>query len=92
MNASAHAAIRAQQRGIPPLVEQWLDEFGEQSYDGHGAVIRYFSRSSLRQLARAFGSGAVSKLSAFLNAYKVHGLRDGRVVTMGHRTRRILRR
>ena len=39
MNMTYHAAIRSQQRGIPPLVMQWLDQFGEECYDGHGAII-----------------------------------------------------
>jgi hypothetical protein len=29
-----HAAVRAQQRAIPPFVEFLLDEFGERLYDG----------------------------------------------------------
>ena len=29
MRCTRHAAKRAKQRGIPPLVQQWLDEFGE---------------------------------------------------------------
>jgi hypothetical protein len=36
-----HAAIRAQQRCIPPLVDRWLDEFEEEEHDGHG-FIRLF--------------------------------------------------
>ena len=48
MNMTYHATIRSQQRGIPPLILQWLDLYGEEEYDGHGAVIRYFSRASRR--------------------------------------------
>ncbi|MDP6652334.1 MAG: hypothetical protein QGF90_09550 [Gammaproteobacteria bacterium] len=35
---TTHAAIRAQQRCIPPLVDQWLSQFGEEEYDGHGGT------------------------------------------------------
>jgi hypothetical protein len=40
----AHAAIRAQQRGIPPLIRDWLFQFGEEQHDGHGAIRRFFSQ------------------------------------------------
>lgn len=46
MNRSVRAAVRAQQRCIPPLVEQWLDQFGKEKYDGDGGVLRYFSRAT----------------------------------------------
>lgn len=91
MNAGRHAASRAQQRGIPPLVEQWLEEFGEEAYDGHGAVVRYFSRSSVRSLERAFGRAPVRKLAEYLGAYKVDSSRDGSLITIGHRFRRVPR-
>ncbi len=37
MTRSSHAAVRAQQRYIAPLIKQWLDQFGEEKYDGNGA-------------------------------------------------------
>ena len=88
MNLSTHAAIRSQQRGIPPLVMQWLDQFGEECYDGHGAIIRYFSRASRREMEREFGCDLVSKLSQYLKAYKVE-TPEGTVITTGHLTKRI---
>jgi len=91
MNMTYHAAIRSQQRGIPPLVMQWLDQFGEECYDGHGAIIRFFSRTSRRKMEREFGSDLVSKLSQYFNAYKVEN-HDGTVITTGHLTKRIKRK
>ena len=88
MTMTTHAAIRSQQRGIPPLIVQWLDQFGEELYDGHGAIIRYFSRASRRAMEREFGSHPVKKMSEFLNAYKVEN-HDGTVITTGHLTKRI---
>lgn len=52
MNRSSHAAARAQQRCIPPLVDQWLDQFGEEKHDGQGGVLLYFSRASIRAMER----------------------------------------
>ncbi|MGJ0490061.1 hypothetical protein [Methylobacter sp.] len=91
MNMTYHAATRSQQRGIPPLVMQWLDQFGEEQYDGRGAIIRYFSRASRRAMEREFGSNPVKKMSEFLNVYKVEN-QDGKVITTGHLTKRIKRK
>lgn len=91
MNMTHHAVARSQQRGIPPLVMQWLDQFGEECYDGHGAIIRYFSRASRREMEREFGSDLVSKLAQYFKAYKVEN-HDGTVITTGHLTKRIKRR
>lgn len=92
MNMCSHAAVRAQQRCIPPLVAQWLDQFGEERYDGHGGVLRYFSRASIRAMERAFGRAPVRKLAEYFDAYQVESSHDGHVITIGHRTKRIKRR
>jgi hypothetical protein len=88
MNMTYHAAIRSQQRAVPQLILQWLDQYGEEQYDGHGAIIRYFSR---RAMEREFGSNPVKKMSEFLNIYKVE-TQDGTVITSGHLTKRIRRK
>lgn len=91
MNITYHAAIRSQQRCVPPLIMQWLDQFGEEQYDGHGAIIRYFTRTSRRAMEREFGCNPVKKMSEFLNIYKVES-QDGTVITTGHLTKRIKRK
>lgn len=88
---SYHAAIRAKQRCIPPLIEQWLDQFGEETHDGHGGVLRFFSHASRRSMERVFGREPVRKLAEYLNVYKVECSYDGHVITIGHRTKRINR-
>ena len=89
---SDHAKTRAQQRGIPPLIEQWLDEFGEIEYDGRGGVVRYFSRRSIRAMERVFGSLPVRRMSQYFDAYKVESSRDSTVITVGYRRRRVRRK
>lgn len=91
MSRTAHAERRAQQRAIPPLIEQWLEEFGEEHYDGRGGLVRYFSRRSVRAMERRFGSRPVRRMAEYLNAYVVESSRDGTTITIGHRTRRIKR-
>ena len=86
-----HARVRMQQRGIPPLIEQWLDEFGEEQYDGHGGIRRYFSRKSVRAMQRAFGREPVRRLAEYLDAFKVESSHDGQTITVGHQITRIRR-
>ena len=88
---SAHSVARRQQRAIPPLIETWLDEYGEEEHDGHGAVRVYFSRRSIRRLERAVGRLPIQRLSHLLDAYRVES-GAGVAVTYGWRTRRLWRR
>ena len=92
MNWSRHALERAQQRAIPPLIEQWLDEFGEEECDGHGGIRRYFSRRSVRKMERAFGRRPVQRMAEYFDAYKVESTDDGNIITLGHRSKRFWRK
>lgn len=92
MNWTQHGEIRARQRGIPPLIEEWLDAYGEEDFDGRGARRVYFSKKSIRRMERDFGRAPVRKLSEWLNAYKVEALEEDRIITIGHRYHRIWRR
>lgn len=89
---SKHAAIRAQQRGIPPLIDQLLDLYGEEQYDGHGGVLIYLDRSSFRRMERDMGREPVRRLSTWYRAYKVKSSHDGRTITTGLRYKRIWRK
>jgi len=87
-----HANARAQQRSIPPLVLEWLNEYGEEQFDGRGAIIQYFSRQSIRAMERRFGSAPLRKLSQYHGVYKVETCDTGETITVGHRTKRVNRR
>jgi hypothetical protein len=89
---SIHSEIRAQQRGIPPLVTDLLDRFGQAQYDGHGGLIRFFNNKSVRRMEKAMGREPVRCLSQWLDAYKVVSVSDGETITIGHRHQRIFRR
>jgi hypothetical protein len=86
-----HAAIRAQQRCIPPMVDQLLDQYGQEEYDGHGAVILYLDKVSIRKMERDLGRRPVSRLAEYFDVYKVKGM-DGQTITVGHRNRRVWRK
>lgn len=80
-----HAKVRQQQRGIPPLVQDWLIDFGQEQYDGNGGVIRFFDRSSLRQMERSLGHAPVARMSEYLRCYLVQDSHDGSIITLGKR-------
>lgn len=88
---SLHSATRAQQRGIPPFVDGLLDAYGREDYDGHGGLVRYFDKRSLRRMEREMGREPVRMLARWHDAYKVVSVRDGGLITIGHRYRRIIR-
>ncbi len=86
-----HAAVRAQQRCIPPMVDQLLDLYGQEEYDGHGAVILYLNKVSIRHMERDLGRRPVSRLAEYFDVYKVKGM-DGQTITVGHRNCRVWRK
>jgi len=77
-----------QQRSIPPLVVNWLLEFGQTRYDHRGGIVYYFDKHSRRNLERVVGSRVVARLADYLNAYLVSSASDEALVTVGHRYKR----
>ena len=84
---TSHAEIRMQQRGIPPLVVDWLQDYGAITYDKHGCAFRYFDKRSRRRLAKAVGKHPFNRMAGCLDTYLVE--KGGAVLTVGHRFRRI---
>src|SRR5437667_5029560 len=82
-----HAQARAQQRGIPHLIVEWLLEFGARKPSA-GADMVYFDKRSREALRRYAGRQALAKLDGLLDVYAVVS-NDGQVLTLGHRTKRI---
>jgi hypothetical protein len=85
-----HSSIRAQQRGIPPLIVNWLLAYGEEEHDQHGARLIYFSKRSRKSLEHEAGEAIVRRLSEYLDVYAVVS-NDGQVITCGHRIKKIQR-
>ena len=83
-----HATNRQQQRGIPPLIMDWLTSFGTTSHDHHGAEILFFDKRSRKALAKAVGEEVVSRLSDLLDTYAVVS-DGGAIITVGHRFKRV---
>jgi len=79
-----HADTRSQQRGIPPLVSQWLEQYGREEYDGRGGVRLYFDKRSIRAMERDFGREPVRRMESYLHSFKILSTRDGTTITIGH--------
>ncbi len=73
------------------MIHQLLDLYGEEEHDGRGGVIRYFSKESINQMERDLGRRIVSRLSEWMDAYKVDST-DGKPITCGYRYRKIRRK
>lgn len=84
---SKHASDRCQQRSVPPVIVEWLLDFGSVEHDHRGAEIRFFDERSRKRLASEVGEAVVSKLADLLDAYLV--VKDETVLTVGYRFKRI---
>lgn len=85
-----HARTRCQQRGIPPLIVDWLNAYGARTRANMGAELVWFDKDSRRRIRRDVGKQVVDRLGALLDAYLILG-EDGVVVTVGWRYEHITR-
>ena len=76
-----HAAIRKQQRCIPPLIIDWLLVYGRHEYRS-GAVKVWFDRRARKELTSEMGHQAVSHLSKYLTAALVLDPGTERIITI----------
>lgn len=89
LNMTQHARTRLQQRGIPQDVLEKLLAFGNEVHGHRGSLVIYFNRNAREQLRAACGNAMYKRIESHLNAYAV--ISDtGHIVTVGHRTRRII--
>ena len=78
-----HAAIRMKQRGIPPVIVDWLQQFGAEEFDHHGAIRYFFDKRSLKHLQSYLGTQTAGVVEQYRRCYVVVGM-DGSVVTTGY--------
>lgn len=87
LRLTEHARARMRQRAIPPAVVEALFDFGCEEHDHHGGTILYFNKAARRRLER---ERLDRTLERYLDAYAVVAT-TGKVITVGHRDRRIPR-
>lgn len=91
-SVSKHAAARFQQRGISTEIDELLDLYGEEYYDGRGARILLLSRASLDWVPNDLKQSSGAALRGRSGFYKVVSCRDGALITIGHRYSKIRRK
>lgn len=88
-NLTAHARARMQQRGISAAALDALLDFGRTTRAGRGRELVFFDRKAREHLERAKALAA-GEATRVCNSYAIIGS-DGKVITVGHRFRRIAR-
>ena len=82
-----HAAIRSQQRAIPPIVIDLLHQFGSIERSGRGTFMLFFDKRGRRRV-KSYAGPLSQPLEEHFDAYAVVS-DGGDVITVGHRTRRV---
>jgi len=82
MTTTRHAQKRLQQRAIPPLIVEWLHEYGERQRR-HDADVIVLDRKAKKRLARDVGHQVVDQLGSLLDAYIV--VASDKLITAGWR-------
>lgn len=85
-----HAAARLQQRCIPQLLVELLYRHGREAHQD-GSTVIYFDQKARRKAQEELRE-ALKRFDKLADAYLVESARNGAVVTVGHRTKRIPRR
>ena len=89
MAYTQHAQIRAQQRGIPPILIDLLLQFGAREKAGDGTQTYFFDKNARRQV-RSYAGLLASSIEQHLDVYAIVGA-GNEVITVAHRTGRINR-
>ena len=86
METTRHAATRAQQRAIPPLLLDLLLRFGRSERSGDGTE-RYFFDKRARRAVQRYAGCLGRLLDQHLDVYAIVSDND-KIVTVGHRLER----
>jgi hypothetical protein len=89
MNLTKHAQTRLEQRGISPIIIDWLEQYGAIEPQ-EGAELIYFNHRSLKRLA-SYTGGFSNKIDKLKKVYLVRGS-NGRIITTGYRNESIQRK
>ncbi len=89
MSLTLHAQTRLEQRGISPVIIDWLERYGAIEPQ-NGSELIYFNQLSLKRLA-SYTGGISNKIDKLKNIYLVRG-NNGKIITTGYRDESIKRK
>ena len=84
-----NAQTRLDQRGISPVIVDWLEQYGVIEPQ-NGSELIYFNQLSLKRLAKYTG-GISNKIDKLKSIYLVRGS-NGKIITAGYRDESIKRK
>lgn len=82
MHMTRHAVARQKEQAIPPLIIDWLCEYGCRSTGMNGTTVIYFDKESKRSLCSQAGQGVIRRLDDLLDAYLV--MNEEKIISVGH--------
>ena len=82
-----HGGSRAQKRGIPSLVIDWLMAYGRVARR-RGADVYFFDHAARKALRRSIGAPVYRRIADLLDAYAVIS-DEGQIITTGWRYKRL---
>jgi hypothetical protein len=89
MNLTLHAQTRLEQRGVSPVIIDWLEQYGAIEPQ-EGAELIYFNHRSLKRLA-SYTGGISNKIDKLKSIYQLRG-NNGNIITTGYRDESIKRK
>ncbi|MBB4199648.1 hypothetical protein CCR94_07235 [Rhodoblastus sphagnicola] len=90
MTITHHAQRRLQQRGIPPVIVNLLDQYGAVERS-RGADTLFFNRAARDRMTRAHGGRSIAGIEKWLGVYAIVS-DEGSLITVAHRRRRFKRK
>ena len=85
MYKTKHSKIRQQQRGITDETVDLLFQYGKKTYKNDGTAILCFPRKVKPKIEQEHKS-----IKNLINAYAVIQIKQNRVLTIGHRYKKII--
>lgn len=87
LKLTRHAAVRQQQRGVPPMIIDLLLDYGSVERAGKGVTTYYFDRAARRKVLAYVGRLSAA-VEPFFDYYAVVAS-DGRIITIAPRLQRV---
>lgn len=84
INISAHAEIRAKQRGIPPMIIDLIIDFGTRIDRGDVCSV-FFDKKAIKEVKRYGGPECLPLVNRYKDVYLILSENNNTVVTIAHK-------